>query len=245
MALRVAFDLDGVLADMGSELKRCAELLFGEGSDTPSELNASEERRLWQHVETVENFWERFRSSKRGPFDALSATADDNRWDIIFLTTRPPTAGATVQVQSQRWLQSKGFPLPSVYVVYGSRGKVASALDLDVVIDDRLDNCLDVVADSKARPILFLGGESKDGAMPAGAQRLGIDVVQTMVECLELLAQLESAATDKPGIVKRVMRTLGLIARNNAGARRLEGARRLQPSANHRVIISSPPVSKS
>jgi hypothetical protein len=210
MALRIAFDLDGVLADMGSELKRCAELLFGEGSDTFSELNASEERRLWQHVETVENFWERLQELEEGAVRRLSATADDKRWEVIFLTTRPPSAGATVQVQSQRWLQSKGFSLPSVYVVYGSRGKVASALDLDVLIDDRLDNCLDIIADSKARPILFLGGQSKDGATPAGAQRLGIDVVQTMAECLESLAQLESSATDKAGIVARVMRTLGL-----------------------------------
>jgi len=36
--------------------------------------------------------------------------------EIIFLANRPPSPGATVQVQSQRWLESKGFSLPSVYV---------------------------------------------------------------------------------------------------------------------------------
>ena len=39
--------------------------------------------------------------------------------EIIFLTKRPESAGATAQVQTQRWLQSKGFALPSVFVVQG------------------------------------------------------------------------------------------------------------------------------
>ena len=37
----------------------------------------------------------------------------------------------------------------------GSRGKVAAALALDVVLDDRPENCLDVLSDSKAKPILI------------------------------------------------------------------------------------------
>ncbi len=210
VGLRIAFDLDGVLADMWAELNRCAGLLFGDGSTASSELTSSQARQLWQHVETVENFWEGLQELEKGAVRRLWATALDKRWEVIFLTTRPASAGATVQVQSQRWLQSKGFSLPSVYVVYGSRGKVASALDLDVVVDDRLDNCLDVIADSKARPVLFVGDQSKEGALPAGAQRLGIDVVQTMAECLESLAKLESPVTDTAGIVARMMRTLGL-----------------------------------
>ncbi len=37
-------------------------------------------------------------------------------------------SGATPQVQTQRWLESKGFRLPSVFVVQGSRGRIAAAL---------------------------------------------------------------------------------------------------------------------
>jgi hypothetical protein len=209
MALRIAFDLDGVLANMDSELARCTEELFGVGANGLPDLGMSQERQLWRHVETVENFWERLPELEEGAVRRLAGIADERRWEVIFITTRPSTAGATVQVQSQRWLQAKGFPLPSVYVVYGSRGKVASALNLDVVVDDRLDNCLDVIADSTARPILFVD-RSRQGSPSVGAKRLGIAIVQTMEECLQSLTQLETPEPDNDGIVARVMRTLGL-----------------------------------
>ena len=84
----------------------------------------------------------------------LAAIAAERRWDVLFVTTRPASAGDTTQVQSQRWLETHGFPRPSVYVVKGSRGKIAEALQLDAVIDDRPENCLDVVVESTARAIL-------------------------------------------------------------------------------------------
>src|SRR5206468_7443475 len=115
----------------------------------------------------------------------LAQTAAERRWEIVFLTKRPKTMGATSQVQSQRWLVSKGFPLPSVYVVQGSRGRIAAALDLDVVIDDRPENCLDVSIDSKARPILIWRDDAK--ALPAGARRMGIGVVRSVGDCLDVL----------------------------------------------------------
>src|SRR5439155_16592344 len=102
----------------------------------------------------------------------LASLAAERRWEIIFLTRRPESAGATAQVQTQRWLQSKGFTLPSVFVVHGSRGRIAAALDLDVVIDDRPENCLDVVVDSKARALLVWREDVSQ--LPAAARRLGI-----------------------------------------------------------------------
>jgi len=71
---------------------------------------------------------------------------------------RVRSAGRTLQRQSQRWLEKLGFPLPSVFTVRGSRGRVAQALDLDVVIDDRPDNCLDVALESSAAAILLWRG---------------------------------------------------------------------------------------
>jgi uncharacterized HAD superfamily protein len=209
MALRLAFDLDGVLADMDTELARLSAELFGI-ADEEAALDVSQERQLWRHIEGVENFWEVLPELEAGGVRRLARIADERRWEILFITTRPATAGATVQVQSQKWLQSKGFARPSVFVVYGSRGKVASALNLDAVVDDRLDNCLDVIADSTARPVLFISAGSRQSVRSAGAQRLGIPIVQTLSECLELLIKLETPEPDNAGIVARVMRTLGL-----------------------------------
>jgi hypothetical protein len=97
--------------------------------------------------------------------------------------------------------------LPSVFVVQRSRGRIAASLELDIVIDDRPDNCLDVVVDSKARAILVWRPDLK--TLPASTRRLGIGVVSSVSECLDILTELDKAA-DQPGVVDRVLRLLGL-----------------------------------
>jgi hypothetical protein len=178
-------------------------------------MTARQQRRLWQHVAAVENFWETLAEIEPGAIERLAATARERRWEIIFLTKRPQTAGATAQLQSQRWLESRGFTLPSVYVVHRSRGRIAAALSLDIVVDDRPENCLDVVVDSKARALLVWRGD-KD-LLPASARRVGIGVVKTVGECLDILAQMDLVNTGEPaGVMNRVKRLLGL--KESAGA---------------------------
>jgi len=254
--LRIAFDLDGVLADMESELVRQAETLFGESmtrrleerasdgapaTDPPAEtaggteeqrqaaaetssenvppliklnMTTRQQRRLWKHVESIENFWLTLAELEPGVIQRLAAIAAERRWEIIFLTKRPQTAGLTAQVQSQRWLESKGFTLPSVFVVQGSRGRIAASLGLDIVVDDRPENCLDVVVDSKARAILIWREDEKH--LPAAARRLGIGMVKTVGECLDILTQVDTPAREQPGVMDRVMRLLGLKETANA-----------------------------
>ena len=245
MSLRIGFDLDGVLADMESELVRQSEILFGEpmtrrlqeraadavdatavaeaqaaapGSPDAvpefapqvAQLNMTsrQQRRLWHHVESIENFWEGLDELEPRVVQRLASLAIDRRWEIIFLTKRPETIGATAQVQSQRWLEARGFTLPSVFVVQGSRGRIAASLGLDIVVDDRPENCLDVVVDSKARAILIWRAD--ESQLPAAAKRLGIGVVKSVADCLEILTQVDSATRDEPGVMSRVMRLLGL-----------------------------------
>ena len=252
--LRIAFDLDGVLADMESELVRQAETLFGERmtrplqlpadaaqtpppsapSETPAtapdsksetlvgaetclwelpplvrlRMTARQQSNLWRRVETIGGFWESLEEIESGAVSRLAALTANRRWEVIFLTKRLQCAGATAQVQSQRWLESKGFTLPSVYVVQGSRGRIAAALGLDFVVDDRPENCLDVVVDSKARAILVWREDEK--RLPAAARRLGIGVVKSVNECLDILTDIDSPPQERPDVMDRVMRLLGL-----------------------------------
>ena len=260
MPLRIAFDLDGVLADMESELVRQAKILFGsamasrlqeraetipapsgktppektmrgaaaeETAETPSEsqngaekapdnvapllkldMTERQQRRLWRHVESIENFWESLAEIEPGAVARLASAATETPWEVIFLTKRPGSVGATAQVQTQRWLEARGFPLPSVYVVQRSRGRIADALGLDFVVDDRPENCLDVVLDSKARAILVWRDDEKN--LPPAASRLGIGVVKSVEDCINILTQLDAPAEERPGVVKRVLRLLGL-----------------------------------
>src|SRR5438034_2415516 len=242
--------MDGVLADMESELVRQAEILFGdrvtrrpheraaaasgakpEAPDPPTDprtdpqtsaetapdngspllrlnMTPRQQRKLWRHVESIENFWQTLVELEPGVIARLAAIAAERRWEIIFLTKRPRSAGYTAQVQTQRWLESKGFALPSVYVVQGSRGRIAAALDLDIVVDDRPENCLDVVVDSKARAILVWRDDEKQ--LPPNTSRLGIGVVKSVAECLDILKQIDSPPREQPRVMDRVMRLLGL-----------------------------------
>ena len=212
MSLRIAFDMDGVLADMDAALGDEAERLFGDppSADPPqsrSRLKPRQERRLWERVESIENFWESLAEIEPGVVARLHALAAERRWEVVFLTKRPATAGATAQVQTQRWLDARGFTLPSVYVVQGSRGRIAAALALDFVIDDRPENCLDVAIDSKARSILVWRDDETQ--LPDAVRRLGIGVVPSVARCLDILAQIEPADVQS-GMMTKVRRLLGL-----------------------------------
>ena len=66
-----------------------------------------------------------------------------------------------------------------------------------------------MVVDSKARAILVWREHEK--YLPAAAKRLGIGVVKTVGECLDILTQVDSPeAREQPGVMNRVMRLLGL-----------------------------------
>jgi hypothetical protein len=176
---RIAFELDGVLVETAP--------------DSPGD---------------TENFWESLKEIEPGIVSRLARTVAERRWEIIFLTNRPPSAGATTQIQSQRWLESKGFALPSVYVAAGSRGSIAVALDLDLVVDARPQNCVDVVEHSDARTILVWRHASQ--SLPVEARRPEIDTVKSAGECLDMLTAAQEADFHEPGFLARVKRLLGL-----------------------------------
>ena len=244
--MRIAFDLDGVLADLHEPFARTAVRLFPHLEQTaigatdigpsPEDQSAADPEpaiappappslaitrqqsdAIWRAVADTENFWEGLGEIESGAIARLAAITDERHWEVLFITSRPKSAGRTVQQQSQRWLARMGFPLPSVFVVHGSRGLVASALDLDVVVDDRPENCLDVVLESKAGAILVWRGGH--GSVPASAKRLGIASVPTVAECLDALVQADRAERDTT-LLDRLRRMFGVRTRAAASFRR-------------------------
>jgi hypothetical protein len=245
--MRVAFDLDGVLADLHEPFVRTARQLFPQldptaigaadiGASPPDDaeeaaveeapslpaparslpLTRRQSDAVWRALAATEDFWEGLSEIEDGAIEKLAALADERRWEVLFITSRPVSAGRTVQRQSQRWLEARGFPLPSVYVVHGSRGRVADALAIDVVVDDRPDNCLDVVLESKAGAILVWRGA--EATVPASARRLGIAVVPTVARVLEALVDADRA--DGQGSLLDRLRTMfGLRTRTAARGR--------------------------
>jgi hypothetical protein len=178
---RIAIELDGVLARAPAEADQ---------------------------VSQSEDFWKAPAEAEPNVVSRLAGIAAERRWELIFLTKRSPSAGTTTQVQSQRWLEAKGFALPCVYVAPGPRGRIASALHLDLVIDVRPDNCVDVVSESDARAILVWPGDLN--TVPADARRPEIAVAQSFGECLDMLAAVDDPTPHSEGLLALVRRLLGL-----------------------------------
>jgi hypothetical protein len=235
--LRIGCDLDGTIADMEGALQREAEQLFGSdvvlrsaGSahleapvdvDAPAEgappkvdsppgrksLTSRQLRQLWEHVATIENFWTTLKEIEPGSVARIAELRAIHGLEVIFLTQRPDTAGEPTQLQTQRWLAARGFELPSVCVLRGSRGKAAAALRIDLVFDDRPENCLEVISESKARPILVWRDPIE--TVPPGAARLGIETVFSIAAGLQRIEEL-AAAAPKSTFVSRLRDVIGI-----------------------------------
>ena len=241
MSLRIAFDLDGTLADLDSALAAITDRLFppapaGEppksaatnDTSTAETADASEEaaeeqaatptvraldrrrqQAIWAEVKRIDNFWETLDETEPGVVARIWQMSCELGWEVLFITQRPSSGGDVTQRQTQRWLMKHGFELPSVYVLGpgASRGKVATALSLDVVVDDRTENCLDVKVDSRARS--FLISPNPPANIIANAKRLGIEVVGSVGECLDGLA---NTGQKKTGFFGWIKEGLGLKA---------------------------------
>ncbi|MFM8536003.1 MAG: hypothetical protein ACKOEC_20890 [Acidimicrobiia bacterium] len=169
-------------------------------------LTGRQQMQLWEHVKKVENFWTSLPELEPGIILRIAKSARDRRWEVIFLTTRPSTAGDLVQLQSQQWLEAHGSQYPSVYVVQRSRGKIADALGLDAFVDDRPENCLDIAVESKAKVILVWHGNVSD--VPAGAKRLGVQPVTSISEAMNLLERLDDIR-NQPSLMRSIKRAFG------------------------------------
>jgi hypothetical protein len=91
-------------------------------------------------------------------------------------------------------------------VVQRSRGKIADALQLDAVVDDRPENCLDVAVESKAKPILIWSADPK--LLPPGAKRLGVRVATTISQAVDILEALDDMKKQS-GVVRSIKKLFG------------------------------------
>jgi hypothetical protein len=222
--------MDGVLADFSSAFHDVEVRLFGAASrmraarpEEEEELasgpqappgggtGATDERRrrseaVWQAIRTTPGFWTTLKPIDPAAVRRIRDLMLRHHWEVFFITQRPATVGETVQRQTQRWLLAQGFDVPSVLVIGGSRGAAAGALRLDYHVDDSAQNCLDVMSEGHAKPILLVPAGDPPTAQKARA--LGIGVAPTIAEALEILDSV-SAGRHQPGVMQKLAAAVG------------------------------------
>lgn len=206
--LRVGFDIDGVLADFRRAFREAAQVALRRtvadlpGPESGDAMTAGDLKRVWDAIAQTPQWWLTLQAYEPQEIARLFDLSRDRRWEVYFMTTRPPSAGETPQFQTQWWLESSGFHLPSVLTVPGSRGELANALRLDVFVDDRLLNCVDVIAASQAKAICLM--RDNDVAAREQAYGHGIAVVATLREAVDAVVGLEEALRANRGAVARL-----------------------------------------
>jgi hypothetical protein len=207
MSLRLGIDLDGVVADFRSAFREAAQQAGvdlsppeARAADTPS---SGEIKRIWEHIRQTPNWWVGVKPYEPAQIARLYELSRRLRWEVVFMTRRPETAGDTVQFQSQWWLEAQGFLYPAVVTVPGSRGEMSNALRLDMAVDDQVHNCVDIISASTTKTLLLLR-DAGDATIREHATSRGIGVIATLEEAIDIFTNANDVTKERRGRLQRL-----------------------------------------
>lgn len=156
----IGCDIDGVLADFNTAYIEVVKEVTGRdlfpAGYSPADIltwsypetfgyTTDEITRVWDHIKVATSFWYNLAP--------LPGAAEFGAWinnlrpynDVYFITSR---VGAMAQLQTMAWLINRvGVSAPTV-LISSNKGLCCKALKVNAYIDDKNENCQDVVTSS-------------------------------------------------------------------------------------------------
>lgn len=154
--MRIGFDIDGVIACFYEGYERLMVEITGVDRfgchrwphetpavwDWPQLYGYAPDviADAWKRIKASETFWLTLPTM---PDLAALQGFNLNDHQVYFVTDRP---GATAKRQTELWLMRYGVACPTVIISRKGKGIVCEALDLELYIDDKGENIVDVDA---------------------------------------------------------------------------------------------------
>lgn len=190
----IGVDIDGVLADYVGAF--CDLCLVHTGKRIPriattwdwhrqeGGITAAQDEAISLYIKENPMFWHSLEAlpEAQEALSKLDTLAADH--SIYFITKRP----ANAKFWTEMWLSTKGVDNPTVLVVTrdGLKGKLAAALDIDLFLDDKADNCLDVYRSLPPGASVYLYSQPwNTAAQEDWREEKGVKVVRSWTEVFE------------------------------------------------------------
>ncbi len=151
----IGIDCDDVCCDFQSSYVRLLNFMFGrppigtapiDWSGSNLQLTNEETKQSWAEVAKVPNFWADLKPLPS--FDNETIVLLKRlimRHDVYFITNRFATPGSSPMKQTKHWFYINALIKSPNVMIAKDKGPMASVLQLDAFIDDKPQNCLDVL----------------------------------------------------------------------------------------------------
>ena len=149
--MRLAFDVDGVLADFIWSFSLAATDMGLMEAPFPTEEQLEwnfpvDVNPVWEEVKARWNWWMTLRPlvEEREVHHLNKAIAAH---DVYFITSRPRTLGLSAERQTHHWLTGIGVQTAHASVIAtktGTKGNLCRALNISIMLDDCPANLLDL-----------------------------------------------------------------------------------------------------
>ena len=170
--MKIGIDCDGVLANFNHAFVELTVRVLGKdlypGPAGTFDIftwnypeffgyTSSDVTKVWDHIKETDNWF--FYNCVTLPFVSENLPWLVEEHDVYFITARIPTAGFSVQKQTQLHISELGVQFPTV-LVERDKGPISAALKLDAFVDDKIENLIGIDKATEGKTKIFLMNQS-------------------------------------------------------------------------------------